>query len=36
MHDPTSWPMQADMAAKGEWDALKEWQENAKGGKVEE
>lgn len=36
MHDPASWPMQADMAAKGEWDALKEWQENAKGGKVEE
>lgn len=36
MHDPTTWPMQADMAAKGEWDALKEWQENAKGGKVEE
>jgi small subunit ribosomal protein S1 len=35
MHDPTSWPMQAEMAANGEWDKLKEWQENAKGGKVE-
>jgi len=34
MHDPTSWPMQAQMAADGEWDKLKEWQENAKGGKV--
>lgn len=36
MHDPTSWPLQAEMALKGEWDALKEWQDNAKGGKVEE
>ena len=35
MHDPSSWPMQSDMAAKGEWDKLKEWQDNAKGGKVE-
>ena len=30
--DPTSWPKQAQMAADGEWDALKEWQDNAKGG----
>ena len=30
--DPTSWPKQAKMAADGKWDALKEWQENAKGG----
>ncbi|MCZ2100558.1 MAG: 30S ribosomal protein S1 [Chitinophagales bacterium] len=36
MHDPTSWPMQADMAANGKWDELKEWQDNAKGGKIEE
>ena len=36
MHDPASWPMQAEMAANGEWDKLKEWQENAKGGKIEE
>jgi small subunit ribosomal protein S1 len=36
MHDPTSWPMQAEMAANGEWEKLKEWQENAKGGKIEE
>jgi small subunit ribosomal protein S1 len=36
MHDPSSWPMQSEMAANGEWDKLKEWQENAKGGKVEE
>lgn len=30
--DPTSWPKQAVMAASGEWDALKDWQDNAKGG----
>ena len=30
--DPTSWPKQAKMAADGDWDALKEWQDNAKGG----
>lgn len=36
MHDPASWPMQSEMAANGEWDKLKEWQDNAKGGKVEE
>ncbi|MCB9308903.1 MAG: 30S ribosomal protein S1 [Lewinellaceae bacterium] len=33
MHDPTTWPMQAKMAADGEWDKLKEWQDHAKGGK---
>lgn len=35
MHDPTTWPMQAQMAADGKWDELKVWQDNAKGGKVE-
>lgn len=35
MHDPTSWPMQSEMAANGEWDKLNEWQEQHKGGKVE-
>ncbi len=30
--DPGSWPKQAKMAADGQWDALKEWQEKAKGG----
>jgi small subunit ribosomal protein S1 len=35
MHDPTSWPEQAGMAAKGEWDALKEWQDTHKAGKTE-
>ncbi|MBK9735478.1 MAG: 30S ribosomal protein S1 [Saprospiraceae bacterium] len=33
MHDPSSWPAQAEMAANGEWDKLKVWQDNAKGGK---
>ena len=33
MHDPTTWPQQADMAAKGEWDALKKWQDELDGGK---
>lgn len=30
--DPTSWPKQAKMAAEGNWDELKEWQDNVKGG----
>jgi len=32
-HDPTTWPKQSDMAAKGEWDALKKWQDELDGGK---
>jgi len=30
--DPTSWAKQAKMAADGNWDELKEWQDNTKGG----
>ncbi len=30
--DPDSWPKQAKMAADGNWDELKDWQEKAKGG----
>lgn len=30
--DPATWPKQAQMAADGKWDELKEWQDNAKGG----
>lgn len=26
MHDPKSWPYQAELAAKGEWERLKEYQ----------
>ncbi len=33
MHDPTTWPKQAKMAADGEWDKLQEWQDSHKGGK---
>lgn len=30
--EPASWPKQAQMAADGEWDELKAWQEKVKGG----
>tara|TARA_R110000796_G_scaffold250788_3_gene380626 strand:+ start:29261 stop:29941 length:681 start_codon:yes stop_codon:yes gene_type:complete len=30
--EPGSWPKQAKMAADGNWDELKEWQDNHKGG----
>ena len=30
--NPASWPKQAKMAAKGQWDKLEEWQESVKGG----
>ena len=33
-HDPTTWPAQAKMAAEGEWDKLKAWQDELDGGKV--
>lgn len=32
--DPTTWPAQSDLAAKGKWDELKKWQEDLKGGKI--
>lgn len=32
--DPATWPAQADLAAQGEWDKLKKWQDELKGGKV--
>ncbi|MFK7899386.1 MAG: 50S ribosomal protein L17 [Cyclobacteriaceae bacterium] len=31
--DSSTWAKQADMAAKGEWDALKKWQDELDGGK---
>ncbi len=34
MHDPTTWPAQAKMAAEGDWDALKKWQDELDGGKA--
>jgi len=33
-HNPTTWPQQANMAANGEWDKLKKWQDELDGGKV--
>ena len=33
-HDPSTWPQQAGMAAAGNWDALKQWQDELDGGKV--
>lgn len=35
MHDPTSWPLQAGMAAEGKWDELKKWQDEHDHGKME-
>ncbi|HFC00780.1 MAG TPA: 30S ribosomal protein S1 [Phaeodactylibacter sp.] len=34
MHDPTSWPLQAKMAAEGKWDELNKWQDEHKGGRM--
>jgi predicted flap endonuclease-1-like 5' DNA nuclease len=31
-HNPETWPRQADMAAKGEWEKLAEWQDKLDGG----
>jgi chromosome segregation ATPase len=36
MHDPESWAAQADMAQKGEWTKLKEYQDYLIGGKRQE
>lgn len=32
--DPTTWPEQAKLAANGEWEKLKAWQEELEGGKA--
>lgn len=32
-HDPGTWPKQASMAAAGQWDELKAWQDELNGGK---
>ncbi len=34
MHDPESWPQQAEMAADGKWDELKAWQYDLKKGRI--
>lgn len=33
LHDPSTWPRQAYLAAKGEWEKLKEWQDELDKGK---
>ena len=33
-HDPTTWPDQAKLAAAGEFDKLKAWQDELDGGKI--
>ena len=33
-HDPSTWSQQSGMAARGEWDTLKKWQDELDGGKV--
>ena len=35
-HDPSTWPDQAMLAASGEWDQLKDWQDQLMGGKMPE
>ncbi|MBK8565104.1 MAG: 30S ribosomal protein S6 [Saprospiraceae bacterium] len=32
--DPATWPAQSQLAAQGEWDKLKKWQDELKGGKL--
>lgn len=32
--DPTTWPEQARLAAAGEWDKLRKWQEELKAGRI--
>ena len=33
-HNPTSWPLQSEMAYTGKWDELKKWQDDMLGGKL--
>lgn len=33
LHDPTTWPIQARLATNGEWDLLRDYQEQLKGGR---
>ncbi|MBT8220247.1 MAG: 50S ribosomal protein L27 [Bacteroidia bacterium] len=33
-HDPTTWPKQAEMAAAGDWEGLKKWQDQLDGGRI--
>jgi hypothetical protein len=33
MHDPSTWPRQAELASAGKWQELKEWQDILNKGK---
>ena len=33
-HNPTSWPLQSEMACTGKWDELKKWQDDMLGVKL--
>jgi len=33
-HDPTTWPLQSEMAYSGKWEELKKWQDDMLGGKL--
>ena len=33
IHDPSTWPKQAEIAARGDWDALKAYKDGLKGGR---
>ncbi|MEM8907239.1 MAG: proprotein convertase P-domain-containing protein [Bacteroidota bacterium] len=34
MHDPTTWPQQAKLAAAGDWERLQKWQDELDGGRI--
>ncbi len=36
MHDPTTWPKQAQLATDGQWEELEAYQDHLKGGREEE
>ncbi len=33
VHNPATWPKQAELAAQGKWDELEKWQDELKGGR---
>ena len=36
MHDPSTWPKQAELAAEGKWEELETYQDHLKGGREED
>lgn len=35
LHDPNTWPRQAELAAAGKWEALRAWQDVLNKGRIE-